>query len=116
MARFNVPCADITIANGTAASAWVKARETYDDADFIALFGPSALDAHTFVIELTDDPDAAAPNTYVWNNSSSDIGPPAAGKATQFPTPVARGFRIKDQTGNVVADRTWKMQKSYSAY
>jgi hypothetical protein len=109
-----VVCPNVTIPNGTSVSNEVKAREVFQDADAIALFAPAALDAHTYVIEVCPDIDATSPTWSVLNDAVSDVGPPAAGKAVVYPAPAISAFRIKDQTGNVAADRTWKMTKIYN--
>lgn len=109
-------CADIVIPNGTADSNVIKAREVYDDAILLMLVGPTVLDAHTYVIQVCDDPDAAVPVWSNWNNGTSDIAPPAASKATTYPGLAGRGFRIHDSTGNVAADRTWNLYKQHNPY
>lgn len=107
-------CPDVTIPNGTAVSNIIKAREVYEDSDAFSLFAPSALDVHTYVIEVTPDISAAVPVWVVLNDGVSDVTPPAANKASVYPAPAFEAFRIKDQTGNVAADRTWKMRKLFN--
>lgn len=106
---------DVTIPNGTAVSNVIKAREVYSDAVGIMLYGPASLEADTFKIEVSPDPDAGTP---VWNDlqddSATNVAPPGADKArAYYILALAGGFRITDASGNVGADRTWKMTKIF---
>lgn len=109
---------DITIPIGTAVSNIIRAN-TYDDAVALSLIGPAALDAHTYVIEVNDSTDAVAGDAD-WavlqaGDVSADVGPPAAAKARVYSELCFFGsFRIKDQTGNVAAPRTWKCNKQWT--
>ena len=114
MANQVVRCPSLTIANGAASSNVIKASEVYADADAIALFAPAVLDAHTFVIEVTADVSASPVVWNVLSDAVSDVGPPAAGKCVIYPAPAIEAFRITDQSGNVAADRTFKMLKIYN--
>jgi hypothetical protein len=107
---------DITIPNGAAVSNIVRSS-TYDDAVALGITAPAALDAHTYVIEVNDDPDATAadPEWVVLQAGGADVGPPAAAKGRTYQEMCFFGaFRIKDQTGNVAADRTWKCAKQWT--
>ena len=105
-------CADVTISNGGTTSNVVKAREVFQDADTITLFAPAVLDAVTFTIEGTDDPDAAAPTWTTLYDGANDVLPPPAGKHSVYACPTFQGFRIK-ASGPVAADRTWRMSKAF---
>lgn len=109
----------ITIPNGTAVSNVIKARECYEDAEEILLEGPAALDAHTYVLEVTDDADAIFGAT-VWRafqsgSPAADVAPPAAAKSIAYASGLlsADAFRIRDTSGNVAADRIWIATKQY---
>jgi len=110
---------DIVILSGAAVSNIIRSS-TYDDAVALSLIAPSALDAHTYVLEVNDSPDAVSADTD-WvvlqaGDTPTDVGPPAAGKARVYQELCFFGaFRIKDQTGNVAADRTWKCQKQWTS-
>lgn len=99
----------ITIPNTGTDSNVLKAREAYEDALFIVLYAPAALDATTFTIQVTADPEAAAP---VWvtlqqGTTPADANPPLAGKARAYgELPGCMGFRIHS-SGAVAADRIW---------
>lgn len=104
----------ITILNGAANSNVLKAREVYEDALFIILYAPAALDAFTFTIEVTADPEAAAPVfvTLQQGTTPADAAPPLAGKARAYgEIPAAMGFRIHSSS-NVAADRVWLASKN----
>jgi|SRR6266496_1259191 len=109
-------CPALTIPNtGTTSNVW-KAREVYDDAEEICLHAPAALDALTFTIEVTDDPDVQTP---VWRtlqdgSPPADVAPSAAGKSRAYSTGLisAGGVRLK-ASGAVAADRTWAATKQY---
>jgi hypothetical protein len=109
---------DVTIPIGASVSNIVRAS-TYDDAVAISLIGPASLDAHTFVIEVNNSTDAAAADTD-WvvlqaGDTPADVGPPDALKARVYQELCFFGaFRIKDQTGNVAAERTWQAQKQWT--
>lgn len=106
---------NLVILSGASASNWLP-LSVLSDADALIVMSPT-LDAHTFVFEVTYDvqPDVTAPtHTFVWNNGTSDVAPPATGKATVYPVPNGfTGIRIKDQSGNVAADRTFHVRKVY---
>ena len=112
-------CADVTIPINTAVSNVIRADQQYADAVGVMIYAPAALDAHTFVFEVTRDPDAG---TVVWNKyvamptdeSPTDEAPPGAGLArAYFGLVLARAFRIKDSSSNVAAARTWGITKIY---
>ncbi len=108
-----VKCQPITIPNAGTVSPVVRAREVYGDADEITLLAPAALDAFTFSIDVTDDPDAAAPvyRTAQRKDTATDEAPPLATKADRYSvTSLGAGFRLKSSAA-VAADRTWAMVK-----
>jgi hypothetical protein len=108
----NISCPDVTIPSGSASSNIIS-RGVIGDAAAITLYAPAALDAHTYVIEVSRTLDATSSSTWsVLSNGVADITPPAAGKVTVYPFPNWQSFRIKDQSGNVAADRTWGMTKN----
>lgn len=114
MSSYWTSAADITIANGTQNSNALNAREHYPGVIAIALYGPAALDAHTFIIQSAKDPNEAAP-TFVKHRHGDpsglvDAAPPGAGESqVYFDLPALGQFRIRDTTGNVAAARTWQV-------
>lgn len=112
MSSFGIAsCGDVTIPNGSAASPAIKWREQYEDALDITIFVPSALNGLAGLkIQVTPDPDAAAPVWYDLNSATL----PAAGLAQTFSI-VAKGFRIFS-TANATADTTFKIQKRFPMY
>ena len=100
---------DITIPNAGTVSNVIKAHDAFFDSLAMTLFGPSALDALTVSIEVSDDPDADVP---VWCGLTSDgttpVIPPGASLAVTIHRPTFAGLRIKASAA-VAADRTWKV-------
>lgn len=107
---------DVTIANGASTSRAVLAYPEYHDALTLQLDGPAALDVLTFTIQTADD-DAFTTNvrTVQVNDPPTDLAPPAATKTRVYFVELSRlrRWRIKS-SGNVAADRTWKVSKSWS--
>lgn len=111
----SVKVADLTILNTASVSNVLKAREAYEDAEELMLYAPAALGAATYTIEVTDDPDAAAPvfRTYQQGDTPTDVAPPVAGKArTYVGLASAMGIRLKSSIAEV-ADRVWKVSKQF---
>ena len=105
----------LTIPNGQANSNVLKAREAHEDAEELMLYAPAVLDALTFTIEVTDDPDAVTPvwRTFQSGETPADVSPPAATKARSYENLTsAAGIRIH-ASGNVAADRIWEVTKQY---
>jgi hypothetical protein len=105
----------ITILNGAINSNVLKAREAYEDALFIVLYAPAVLDAFTFTIEVTADPEVAAPVfvTLQQGTTPADAAPPLAVKARAYgEIPGAMGFRIHSSAA-VAADRIWLCSVSF---
>lgn len=114
MSSSRIPLEPVTIASGASASRWVTSDLEYGDALALALYAPAALDAHTYVFEVTQDPTAASPVVRVFQAGDplADQGPPLANKArTYFDLCTFAAWRIKDQTGTAAADRTWAVDK-----
>lgn len=110
-----VKVADLTIPNTASVSNVLKAREAYEDAEELTLYAPAALGAATYTIEVTDDPDVAAPvwRTFQEGTTPADAAPPLAAKARAYAALAATmGVRIKSSIAEV-ADRTWKVSKQY---
>jgi len=106
----------LTVPNGTNVSNVWLAREVYDDAEEVMLYGPAALDALTFTIEVSFNPEAAAPTWVTLQDGSpaADVTAPAATKARSYASGLisAVGVRIK-ASGNVAADRVFDASKQY---
>jgi len=105
----------LTILSGQVNSNVLKANEAYEDALFLVLYAPAALDAFTFTIEVTHNPDAAAPVfvTLQQGTTPADAVAPAAAKARAYgELPGCAGFRIHSSAA-VAADRIWQVTKSY---
>jgi|SRR6185312_519937 len=116
MSRFVVECPDVKIPSGTAVSNVIESEKIYDDAVAITLQAPGTLDAHTFVLEVDIQSDTAFAANPLWTpvfdfSKAANITLPAAGLAQVYQNPSWKRFRIHDTTGNVAADRIWKMCK-----
>jgi len=62
MPSFEARCPDLVIPNTTSDSNVLKAREVFEDADVITLYGLLTTDgAITYTIQVTNNIDAAAP-------------------------------------------------------
>lgn len=127
MSHFIQECPDIKIPNGSNVSNIIHSNLAYDDAEFIALQSPGTLDAHTFVLEFnfTEEFDSNRnPVTPVFTpifdpyigSAGANLAIPAAGLAQIYLNPTWISFRIRDTTGNVAADRIWKMTKGIRIY
>jgi hypothetical protein len=117
MSSFYTRLTDATIAAGNNASRIISSKSEYHDAAAIAIFSPSTLDAHTFVIEVNESQDATASSTWkiLEDSSGNPVGVPAAGRARWYPELASVGaFRIRDNTGNVAADRTFAIGKTWT--
>jgi len=98
----------ITIASAGTASNVIRMDECYFAADAITLVAPATLDATTFTIQVTQDPDASP---VVWTNLNdgvADVSAPLASKTSVYPGPSYPAFRILAGSA-VAADRTWQM-------
>lgn len=107
-------CADLVIAIGTAISNWLPIN-VIRDANALVIFAPSALDAHSFTLQVTYDkaPDVTTPTHILdWNDGVGNIPAPGVNQAIIYPLPNGfNGIAIKDNTGNVAASRTFKVRK-----
>lgn len=117
MGLFEADLPDITIPNAGTVSPVVKAREQYSDAESIMLHSPSTLDAATFTIEVTDDPEVAAPvYETLEDDAGTDVTLPAVSRARRYSQELtgSKGFRLKSSVA-VAADRIWKASKQWGA-
>lgn len=109
-------CGTLTILSGQNASNTIKAREAYDDAFAVALYGIDTTDAAiTYTIEVSDNVDDAAPTfvTLQVGDPFADAVPALTGKSrTFYELPAHLGFRIKS-SANVTANRIWRASKLY---
>ena len=109
---------DAVILTGASVSNIFRAKETYEDGDIIIVEAPAAYaDAHTFVFETSMDEKATAASTWSRGQAGDprvDMGLPPAGKTWFiYELAYALAFRVKDLTGNVTADTTWKLSKRF---
>jgi hypothetical protein len=101
----------LTIPSGASVSNVIPSP-TFVDCPGILLYGPPALDALTYRIQVHPDP-RATNSTLHWRNladlAGTDFSPPAALKAQMY-TDLASAGAIRIQaSGNVTADRTWSV-------
>ena len=102
---------DAVIANGANASRAVYSDYEYSDATAITIQAPAALDALTFTLEVSQD----GSSWTTASDGSNDLPVPAAGKAVQYTELLSvKYWRIK-ASGNVAADRTFKVSKQWTA-
>ena len=100
----------LTIPSGSANSNSMSFAE-FSDATAVTLYGPAALDALTFTLEISRDG-----STWVTSNDgTSDIGPPAAVKGRQYTEFLGANYVRIHASGNVAADRTWTASKQWTA-
>lgn len=111
---FTATLTDVTIPNGTSVSRWVESDGEYSDAVNIRIGAPAGLDAHTFGFETSDDPAGTNVRTiYTGNPPVALSGPAASIDRDYWDLPRFRRWRIKDTSGNVGADRTFKVSKTW---
>ena len=110
--NLSAPLKDLTILADDTASRWCTTEE-YGDADVIMLYGPAALDAIAFTIEVASTIVSQVAKTLQAGDTPADVAPPGAGKAqAYFDLPTAGSFRIKAASA-VAADRTWQATKQF---
>lgn len=111
---------NLTIPSGEDESNTLFAAQWFDDAAVLVLQGPASLDALTFTFETPDTNDVYNTNPIVYTTFQdgdpfADLAPPPAGKSrAYYSLPATPGFRIK-ASGNVAADRTWKVWKQLAS-
>lgn len=102
---------DVIIPSGSNVSRAVQGVYEYHDASNITIQSPSALDALTFTIEVSQDGSVWA----TLSDGASDLPVPAASKAIQYTEILPhKFFRIK-ASGNVAADRIFLVSKQWTA-
>ncbi len=111
-----VSCPDLVIPSGTNVSNIMVCNKVYDDAVALQMYSDAALEANTYIIQVSNDHAVVAGGTwYTYQEGGTtpvDRGCPAAGKSgTYYDLTGVQAFRIKNNTGNVAADRTIKLDK-----
>ena len=110
-ANFYAALADVTVASGATESRAVYADYEYSDARYLTIYAPATLDAVTWTIEVSTD----GTTWSTLNNGTSDIAPPAAGKARQYIEMLSsRYFRIKASSATA-ANRIFRVSKQWVA-
>lgn len=108
--------ADVTIPSGSDVSRVVSAQLETSDAVGLAILGPADLDVHTFVFECASDLAFTVPRAIMEGSPPAALTPPGALEGrTYFTLPLYPFWRIKDTSGNVAADRTWEVTKTFRA-
>lgn len=97
MPRHTAKLAAVQIANTDTESGWIRADEFHGSATQVIAYGPAVLEAHTYTIEVTDNPDATSP---VVRTLQTEAGVDRAlpGQGDAFPISELLGtvaFRIK---------------------
>lgn len=103
---------DLTIASGQANSRWVDVENEMSDAHQISITAPSALDAVTYTIEVSEDGSTVSGTLH---NGTSDVGLPAAGKVVNYDPFAVKYWRIH-ASGNAAADRDFIVRKLWNAW
>ena len=111
---------DIIIPNGKNVSQVLKARETFEDAEYVILYGISVTDPGiTYLVQVCPNIDAAVPVWYTSVNGpgGAQIAPPDEGFAFSLSRASAAvmatdAMRIL-ASGNVRADRSWGITKQW---
>lgn len=108
---FEAPLHNVVIASGQSATRAIFGPYEYSDATTIMIQSPAALDALSFTIEVSQD----GTNWATLTDGFSNLPVPGAGKAAQYTDMLAsKYFRIK-ASGNVAADRTFRVSKQWVA-
>jgi hypothetical protein len=107
---FDAAIENVVILSGATSTRWIEGVDSYSDATAICIQSPSALDAGTYMIEVSRDGSTAA----TLEDAGGDITVPAANKARQY-TEIHgfKYFRIKGPTA--AADRTFLVSKQWTA-
>lgn len=111
----NAKLQDVTIGAGANVSRTVTWNE-YQDALGIIFYGPAALDAIDFTIEVCDDEDAGSPvwRTFMTGTPPTAVSPPGALESfVLFELPLARAWRIKAASNIGGTPRTWNVSKQF---
>lgn len=108
---------DLVIPNGTQVSNILQADRQYSDADGITLHAPTALDATTFTIQVSNDRNATVSSTWRTlqiGDPAADASPPLAGRSRYYQDlSYFAAFRLAS-SAPVAADRTWNAEKNYA--
>jgi len=122
MPLFEARCPDLVIPNGLSDSNILKAREVFEDAEAIMLYGLNVTDGViTFTIQITNNIDAAAPTFFTLQTppgAPADIAPPLQGKAFTLTRGEAAAMFAADafkihSSAPVTAIRTWNVSKQF---
>lgn len=112
MPTFRKVITPLTIPSGQSVSNSIAADKLYSDCIGLALYGPAALDALTFTLEVSQD--GTTFKTLVDGDPVADQAPPLATKARVYYNLTNFGYiRIKSSSG-VAADRTWLVDGLWS--
>lgn len=115
MAASNVALPDLVIPAGAAVSNVLNSEKSFGDALAIAMYSASALEAHTYTIEVCPLTLAVAGSTFFTlqtGDTPADSAPPAAGKArVYYELASCMAFRIRSDA-NVTGAQTFKATKS----
>lgn len=111
MSNFVATCTDLSIAIAGTATRWVDSATETQDARFIGLVAPAALDVGTYSIEVSFDGSTSAGTL---NNLTADVAVPAVGKAVTYnPIPFPY-WRIAGPAA--AAERVFKLTKITNPY
>lgn len=105
--RSVVECPSLIIPNGQGVSNSLSAFLVYGDAECLMLYGPGALDAGVFTIEVSADD----VNWATLQENGADVTAPGISKAMMIHNPGFEFIRIKAPL-NVAAQREWKISKA----
>ena len=118
MSRLTSVLSRVSIAATDTFSAWIKEAEFHGSAVVILVYGPAVLEAHTYTVQVTEDPDATTPVLHTLQTAAGvDVALPVALKAKPMPELVGSvAFRIfSDGAITVAAQATWKFSVSEEA-
>jgi hypothetical protein len=112
---------DIVIANTAQFSNIFKAREVFEDAEVIMLYGVSVTDgAITYNFQVCPNIDATTPLWYDFFPAGALLAPPAQSQAIAYSRATvndlmaADAIRLKASAG-VTANRNWNLTKHWRA-
>jgi hypothetical protein len=106
---------NLTIPSGQNVSNILRSNVAFEDAVFIVIYSPVAMDALTFTLQVTDNADNPVVifNTFQLGDTPTDANLPAAGKARAYlELQGCDAIRIMS-SAPVASDHVWRVTKHF---